>query len=81
MPFDWDQANTDHIARHRVTPSEAEQDISGASPPVETEDRSGEERHTELGQTDTGRVLVVTAFRASGKWRTLWRRVKGVEDA
>src|ERR1017187_9949308 len=50
MPFDWDQANTEHIARHRVTPAEAEQVISGASLPIET--GSGEERHTELGQTD-----------------------------
>jgi hypothetical protein len=65
--FDWDQANTDHIARHRVTPGEAEQVISGASLPIGTEDRGGEERHTELGQTATG--------------RTLWRRLKGVNDA
>jgi hypothetical protein len=38
MPFDWDQANTEHIARHRVTPAEAEQVISGASLPIETEE-------------------------------------------
>ena len=93
MPFDWDQANTEHIARHRVTPAEAEQVISGASLPIETEDRSGEERHTELGQTDTGRLLVVvwtwrrrrirvvTPFPANRRWRALWRRFKGVQDA
>ena len=92
-PFDWDQANTDHIARHKVTPAEAEQVISGASLPIETEDRGGEERHTELGQTAAGRLVVVvwtwrrrrirvvTAFPASGRWRALWRRFKGVEDA
>src|ERR1039458_5408885 len=40
MPFDWDQANTEHIARHRVTPADAEQVISGASLPIETEDRA-----------------------------------------
>ncbi len=93
MPFDWDQANTEHIARHRVTPAEAEKVISGAYLPIETEDRSGEERHTELGQTDTGRLLVVvwtwrrrrirvvTAFPANRRWRALWRRFKGVQDA
>lgn len=93
VPFDWDQANTDHIARHRVTPAEAEEVISGASLPIETEDRGGEQRHTELGQTDAGRLLVVvwtwrqrrirvvTAFPASGKWRALWRRFNGVEHA
>jgi uncharacterized DUF497 family protein len=90
--FDWDQANTDHIARHHVTPAEAEQVISGASLPTGTEDRGGEERHTDLGQTAAGRLLVVvwtlrrrrirvvTAFPASGRWRALWRRLKGVED-
>jgi uncharacterized protein len=93
MPFDWDQANTGHIARHGVTPAEAEQVISGASLPIETEGRSGEERHTELGQTAAGRLLVVvwtwrrrrirvvTAFPANQKWRALWRRFKGVQDA
>jgi len=93
LPFDWDQANTDHIARHRIAPAEAEQVISGASLPIETEDRGGEERHTELGQTAAGRLLVVvwtwrrrrirvvTAFPATGRWRTLWRRFKGVGDA
>ncbi len=87
--FRWDQANTDHIALHRVTPAEAEQVIDGASLPIETEGRGGEERRTELGQTAAGRLLVVvwtwrrrrirvvTAFPASGRWRALWRRVKG----
>jgi hypothetical protein len=29
--FDWDDANITHIARHRVTPAEVEQILSGAS--------------------------------------------------
>lgn len=44
MPFDWGQANADHIARHGVTPTV----VFGASLPIETEDRGGAERHTEL---------------------------------
>lgn len=92
VSFDWDQANTDHIARHHVTPAEAEQVVSAPSLPVASEERGGEERHTELGQTAAGRLLVVvwtwrrrrvrvvTAFPASGKWRMLWRRIKGGED-
>ena len=31
MPFDWDRAKPNHIARHGVTPPEAEPVISGAS--------------------------------------------------
>jgi hypothetical protein len=27
--FDWDESNTDHIARHGVTPVEAEEVIAG----------------------------------------------------
>lgn len=87
--FDWDDANREHIARHGVTPVEAEEVILGGSLPLETEERSSEERHTELGETSSGRLLlvvwtwrergirVVTAFPANRKWRALWARIKG----
>ncbi len=67
--------------------------VTGASLPLETEERSGEERHTELGETAAGRLLVVvwtwrrrrirvvTAFPANRKWRALWRRIKGGHNA
>jgi uncharacterized DUF497 family protein len=91
--FDWDDANSAHMGRHKVTRDEAEQIVSGASLPIETEERSGEERHTELGETAAGRLLVVvwtwrrqrirvvTALPASRKWRALWRRIKGGGNA
>ena len=91
--FDWDDANSAHIARHGVTRDEAEQVVLGASLPLSTEERSGEERHTELGETIEGRLLlvvwtwrrrrirVVTAFPANRKWRTIWKRIKGEHDA
>lgn len=91
--FDWDEANQGHIAKHGVTPAEAEQVIMGASLPLESEERSGEERHTELGETLAGRlplvawtwrrrrIRVVTAFPANRKWRALWKRLKGGQDA
>ncbi len=90
--FDWDAANMGYVARHRVTPEEAEQVLSGASLPLASEERSGEERHTELGETASGRVLVVvwtwrrrrirvvTAFPTSPKWRALWRRIQRGQD-
>ena len=80
LVFDWDDANTGHIARHNVTPEEVEE-------------RSGEERHTELGETASGRLLlvawtwrgrrirVVTAFPANRKWRVFWRRIKEGEPS
>jgi len=91
--FDWDDANHGHIARHGVAPSEAEQIVLGTSLPLESDERSGEIRHTELGETTEGRLLlvvwtwrrrrirVVTAFPANRKWRALWKRIKGEHDA
>lgn len=93
LAFDWDDANSAHVARHGVTAAEAEQVVLGATLPIETEERSGEDRHTELGETTAGRLLlvvwtwrrrrirVVTAFPANRKWRTMWKRIKGENDA
>jgi uncharacterized DUF497 family protein len=90
--FDWDDANRAHLDRHDVTPEEAEQVVSGASLPLEIDERSGEDRHTELGETAAGRLLlvvwterrgkirVVTAFPAKRKWRALWRHIRGGDD-
>jgi hypothetical protein len=52
--FDWDDANLAHIARPGVMPAEAEQVVLGASLPLETGERSGEDRHTKLGETTEG---------------------------
>ncbi|MFN0167181.1 MAG: BrnT family toxin [Bryobacteraceae bacterium] len=91
--FDWDDANTAHIARHGVSRAEVEQVILGAALPVASEERGGEERHIELGETIKERLLVVvwtwrgrrirvvTAYPASRKWRALWKRIKGGSDA
>ena len=88
LAFEWDAANQGHIARHHISPEEVEQVVSGASIPLASEERSGEERHTELGETAHGRLLlvvwtwrgrqirVVTAFPANRKWHALWRRIR-----
>ena len=57
--FDWDDANYAHVSRHGVTAAEAEQVVLGASLPLKTDERSGEDRHTELGETTEGRLLLV----------------------
>ncbi len=91
--FDWDDANIAHIARHGITPAEAEEVLAGASIVQESGERGGEERQVELGETARGRLLlvgwtwrrgkvrVVTAFPATRKLRELYRRVqKGGQD-
>ncbi len=87
--FDWDAGNISHIAKHDVTTVEAEQVVLGATVMLDVEERNGEDRHTELGQTAAGRLLlvvwtgrlgkvrVVTAFPANRKWRAVWQRLSG----
>ena len=91
--FDWDDANTAHIARHGITVDEAEDVIMGASIPIESGIRGGEDRHTELGETASGRLIlvvwtwrrrkirVVTAFPAKRKWNALWKSFRGRNNA
>jgi uncharacterized protein len=88
LAFEWDAANQAHIARHQITQDEAEEIVSGSTILLGTEERGGEERHVELGETSRGRLLIVvwtwrgaqvrivTAFPAKRKWRAFWRRIK-----
>lgn len=66
LEFDWDDANRDHIARHQVSPEEAEQVIDNDPLDIEAETFDGERRFTSIGHTDQGRfLLVVTTLRHS----------------
>jgi uncharacterized DUF497 family protein len=87
--FDWDQANTEHIASHRVTPEEVEQVFANDEVGIDYDAIGGEERWTIIGQTDEARVLVVvftmrddlvrtvTAYEASGRMRMEYFATKG----
>ncbi len=57
--FDWDQANTDHLARHGVEPAEAEQVLANNPLIMQAGERQGELRTACLGRTDAGRPLIV----------------------
>jgi uncharacterized DUF497 family protein len=60
LRFTWDVHNIDHLAQHDVQPEEAEQVLSGDILDLDyriTPD--GEERWTALGQTASGRFLVI----------------------
>jgi predicted DNA binding CopG/RHH family protein/uncharacterized DUF497 family protein len=59
MQFDWDSGNIDHIALHDVLPQEAEQVVENDPFDVGAILRNGETRTLHLGETDSGRVLLV----------------------
>jgi uncharacterized DUF497 family protein len=59
--FDWDGANITHIAEHDVTPEEAEQVIEGSPFYLDYSIQGGEIRHREVGETATGRILLVVS--------------------
>ncbi len=74
MDFAWDSANTEHIARHDVTPEEAEQVIQNDPLDAPAVIRNGEPRIVHLGRTDAGRVLVVVVTDRIGMYRVVTAR-------
>lgn len=92
MQFDWNEANIAHIARHQVTPNEAEQVVANDPLDLEIQLREREERIVHLGETDAGRVLfvvvtvrgekirVVTAHPANKKAREFYASQKDSSD-
>jgi uncharacterized DUF497 family protein len=88
MLFDWDDANIAHIARHEVVPHEAEEALRGIPLHMLEQVRQGEPRIVQLGETLTGRILmvvttlrkdkirVVTAMTAKRKYREWYNRRK-----
>jgi len=90
MTFDWDSGNIDHIARHGLTPSDAEQVLQNDPLKVKVEIRNGEKRTLYLGATGARLVLfvavtdrngltrVVTAYQANKKMRAFYLAQKGV---
>lgn len=60
MRFDWDEANIAHIARHAVSPAEAEQVLSDpARVASQAYNKDGELRAAITGATVSGRMLTV----------------------
>ncbi|MDT7909987.1 BrnT family toxin, partial [Thermus sp.] len=72
VEFDWDEANTAHIARHGVRPEEAL-----ANPRrlvLRIRSQAGEERWAALGATEAGRILFVVFTRRRGRARVITAR-------
>jgi uncharacterized protein len=72
--FDWDDANIRHIAKKDVEPDEAEQVILNKPVDLGSELHSGEERVAQVGETDSGRILIVISTTRNRKIRvvTAW---------
>jgi uncharacterized DUF497 family protein len=92
MQFDWDAANIRHIARHKVSPEEAEQVIENNPLDLTRRIVNGEERIVHLGETTAGRILfvivtnrdelirVVTAYRAKRAVRKFYATQKDIDN-
>lgn len=65
--FDWDLANTGHIALHGISPLEVEQCVlDDRALLVEIQSEQGEERIQLVGLSSAGRILtVIFAMRGS----------------
>ena len=87
LRFDWDDANIQHLSRHKVTAAEFEQAMRNGPILFDYANVDGEDRWTGLGSTDQLRVLAiaftiregciraVTAFNPSKKRiREFWQR-------
>ena len=59
LGFDWDDANSGHIARHGVTPEEAEQVMLNIPVEIDYQVIDGEERFVAVGMTRAGRFLTI----------------------
>ena len=76
MDFDWDDANLDHIARHRVAPEEAEECLSDPDGVPGDAYRIGkqEARAAVIGQTESGRFLFVVFTVRANRLRVITAR-------
>ena len=71
LQFEWNEGNTNHIARHGVTSEEAEEVITGDPTVLQVQFRSGERRILCAGRTAKGRVIAVVYTDRKGRVRVV----------
>jgi uncharacterized DUF497 family protein len=71
LRFEWNEGNTNHIARHGVTPGEAEEVIAGNPIILEVQFRNREQRILCAGRTAKGRALAVVYTLRKGRVRVV----------
>jgi uncharacterized protein len=67
--FDWDDANRRHLARHAVSPQQAEQCYRNDPLILKLQSVHAELRYLALGETDAGRRLAFVFIIRSGRVR------------
>ncbi len=73
--FDWDEGNAEHLARHDVTPEEAEEALLDPRRIGASAYRTATERRSAaIGATEDGRVLFVVFTRHAGNVRVIAAR-------
>lgn len=79
--FDWDDQNIGHIARHGVSPDEAEQAVMDSRRISRQAYSTGEERRSAVvGATLDGRLLFVVYTRRRGLIRVVTARDAHPDD-
>ena len=67
LEFDWDKHNERHLAKHGITPVDAEDVLSGDHILLEYQTEGEEQRWVAVGATRTGRTLnIVFTIRNGG---------------
>jgi uncharacterized DUF497 family protein len=71
VEFGWNAANVEHIARHGITPQEAEEAIQIEPLDADVQPHDGELRVLCFGRTKSGRLLTVLHTEQRGKLRVV----------
>ncbi|MGI8925857.1 MAG: BrnT family toxin [Tepidiformaceae bacterium] len=72
--FEWDDTNEEHLARHGVSPDEAEQAAFDQQRYVYPAAAGRERRFIAIGSTDAGRLLAVVFTRRGERIRIVTSR-------
>ena len=71
MEFDWDADNVKHIARHGITPKEAEEAVLIEPLEADVQPHESEERVLCFGRAKSGRLLTILYTERCGKIRVV----------
>ena len=71
MGFDWDAGNLSHIARHGITPDEAEEAVLIEPLEADVQPQEREERVLCFGRTKSRRLLTILYTERRGKIRVI----------
>ena len=71
MAFEWDAENRKHIARHAITPEEAEEAMVIEPLEAAAQQHESEERLLCFGRTKAGRLLTILYTERRGNFRVV----------